>query len=292
MPTPPSRCPSPGCAHHSDPPEGFCRKRGFYKPKGVARPVQRWQCKGCGATFSARTESDVRRQRKPGINAKLMGLLCSGATLRRSARLLDVAYSTVRRRASWLARRAKAAHEAALADPVASDLLTEHVQFDELRSFEHSRAKQLTIGLAVRAKTGKIISVQVGRIPTSGRLASKGRTKYAWTKDETPTVLRRTFSDVAKCITPLGTVSTDGWPKYQPIIRTMLRPLRLSHNVVYSRVAAKGGFDQLFTLNHLCAKIRNDLSCMARKTWTTTKKMEKLQERLWLYTAWVNGYKI
>ena len=254
--------------------------------------MQRWQCKGCGKTFSSRTESDGRRQRKPDISTKLMGLLCSGATLRRSARLLGVAYSTVRRRASWLAHRAKAAHQAALLDPAASGLLTDHVQFDEMRSFEHARAKQLTIGLAVRAKTGKIISAQVGRIPTSGRLATKGRTKYGWTRDETPTVLRRAFSDVAKCIKVRGVVSTDGWPKYQPVIRTMLRPLRLSHNIVYSRVAANGGFDQLFTLNHLCAKIRNDLSCMARKTWTTTKKMEKLQERLWLYTAWNNKYSL
>lgn len=178
MPNPPSRCPSPGCLHHSTPSDDFCRKRGFYKPTGRSEPFQRWQCKGCGKTFSARTESDDRRQRKTDINAKLMGLLCSGATLRRSARLLGVlrrsarllgvSYSTVLRRASWLADRAKVAHQAALADPEASDLLTEHVQFDEMRSFEHSRTKHLTIGLAVRAKTGKIISAQVGRIPTSG----------------------------------------------------------------------------------------------------------------------------
>jgi hypothetical protein len=40
------------------------------------------------------------------------------------------------------------------------------------------------------------------------------------------------------------------------------------------------------------AKIRNDLSRMARKTWVTTKKAEMLQAHLDLYIAWNNGYKI
>lgn len=61
---------------------------------------------------------------------------------------------------------------------------------------------------------------------------------------------------------------------------------------VPSRVAKAGGPDKMFTLNYTAAKIRNDLSRMARKTWVTTKKAEMLQAHLDLYIAWNNGYKI
>lgn len=41
--------------------------------------------------------------------------------------------------------------------------------------------------------------------------------------------------------------------------------------------------------NH-CDETITDVACMARRTWTTTKRRDRLQERLWLYLAWNNGY--
>lgn len=298
METTPTRCPNPDCPNHVSPPEGFCRRRGFYEPRegasGTPTRLQRWQCRheSCGRTFTALTGTDVWRQRRREINDGLFGLVCSGVTMRRAAVLLGIAYSTVHRRMGFLSRRARDAHERALSDPKASGLLTDYVQFDEMRSYEHTKAKQLTIGLAVRGKTGQIISFRVGRIPTSGKLAKLGREKYNWTKDESFTVMRRMLSDVGRCIDDGGTVAFDGWPRYPTLVSTILRPKRLSHEVVHGRAAKNGGFDRLFTLNHVCAKVRADVACMARRTWSTTKHRDRLQERLWIYLAWNNGYRI
>ncbi len=50
--------------------------------------------------------------------------------------------------------------------------------------------------------------------------------------------------------------------------------------------------DPLFVLNFTAAKIRHDLSRMARKVWVTTKKDSFLQAHLDLYLAYVNGYSV
>ena len=50
--------------------------------------------------------------------------------------------------------------------------------------------------------------------------------------------------------------------------------------------------DPLFALNVTAAKLRNDLSRLGRKTWVTTKKLERLDAHLALYLAWNNGYRL
>ena len=50
------------------------------------------------------------------------------------------------------------------------------------------------------------------------------------------------------------------------------------------------GLRPLFKLNHKCAVIRSALACMARRTWATTKKRGRLQDRLDLFIAVHNGY--
>jgi hypothetical protein len=46
----------------------------------------------------------------------------------------------------------------------------------------------------------------------------------------------------------------------------------------------------MFSLNHTCAKIRAGVAVMARKTWTTTKSIQKLQDKLDIFIAVHNGY--
>ena len=79
----------------------------------------------------------------------------------------------------------------------------------------------------------------------------------------------------------------DGLRAYPPLIRQVIGP----HALVESNARDEGDpHDPLFRLNHVCAKIRSDLACMARDTWTTTKKVKCLQDRLDIYIAWNNGY--
>jgi hypothetical protein len=45
----------------------------------------------------------------------------------------------------------------------------------------------------------------------------------------------------------------------------------------------KKPFDPLFAVNQRCAKLRNDIRRLTRRSWCTTKKPENLQGKLDLY---------
>lgn len=277
-----ANCPNPACAFHSPQLEKFFRKRGSFTPKslGVAQP--RYECKGCGKTFSSRTQAPDARQHKPGLNQMLHGMLCSGVTLRRSSQLLQCSYNTVCARARWLADLARAAHAKAL---VGDTLGTAYIQFDEMQTFEHASAKKLTIALAIRWKTRQILAVKVGRIPSDGPLAAHGRDAYGWTVDEGPQTCLAALKQAALAAKPAVTVAFDGDSSYPALVRKAIPTAD-----VKTAPGVTSGFDPLYRLNHTCAKIRADLACMARKTWATTKCMTRLQDRLDLFVAFHNGY--
>jgi len=48
--------------------------------------------------------------------------------------------------------------------------------------------------------------------------------------------------------------------------------------------------DPMFYLNHACARLWADLCRMRRRTWATSKSIEKLEAHLWCYVAWSHGY--
>jgi hypothetical protein len=49
-------------------------------------------------------------------------------------------------------------------------------------------------------------------------------------------------------------------------------------------------FDPLFSLNHSCAMFRANMSRLIRKTWSTTKKMERLADHLAIYAVYHNQH--
>jgi|GEM_PF-2629248 len=92
--------------------------------------------------------------------------------MRGCARVLHVSYDTIKARCTWLADQARLAHEQALND---GRLATGWMQFDEMVTFVHPRSKAVTIPMVVRWNAGQILSMKVGRIPSNGHLAAKGR---------------------------------------------------------------------------------------------------------------------
>lgn len=278
----PSRCSNPACQFHHTAPKDFLVKRGKYKIKSTGQTVQRYKCKGCGTSFTNRNESPTRRQRVD-IDDALFGFVCSGITIRRAALLLGVAVNTVRERMAKLADRCRQAHAKALAD---GSMMTSYVQFDEMETFLHSRAKPLTIAIAVRAKTGQVLSIKVGRIPAKGRLARKGQA-MGWTVNDGPTTRAAALQEAAQSVRRGAVFACDGAPPYPGEITA-----HVGKGVMVDVYTFQAGvaFDPLFRLNHVCAKIRADIACMARDTWTTTKRIDALQDRLDIYIAWNNGY--
>lgn len=51
-------------------------------------------------------------------------------------------------------------------------------------------------------------------------------------------------------------------------------------------------FDELFSINNTFAKMRHDMNRLGRKTWFTSKSIKGLENHIWLYVAWTNGYKL
>lgn len=214
----------------------------------------------------------------------LYGMLCSGVTLRRSAKLLKCSYNTIRSRLPWLATKARGLHAGALASGV---LDTSYILFDEMQSFEHARAKQLTIAItiAVRHKTGQILSIQVGKMTTKGDLAKAGQA-LGWGPNESPSCCNAALAQAAIAAKPICTVASDsgGWGYSGDVKKALPQAIHQSY------LSKAVGFDPLFKLNHVCAKIRADISRMARKTWSTTKDRARLQDALDVYIAWNNQY--
>ena len=294
----PPHCPNRDCQHHAGAPANFCINKGSYPTKHDRQTVPRYQCKACKKTFGSRTFSPTARQHKPAVNEPLGKLLSSGVTLRRAAKILGLARVTVRRKFGWLARMARKRHAAALKSENAKSA---YIQFDEMETFMGNKMRPLSIALAVRPKNGQIISARVAAMNCHGRLALKAMSLYGPQVDTRPRARTNVLRVVGSIAKASITVATDGNGAYGPAIKAALPQAKhLVHIGGRSKVLlqhpgppqkkGKQAFDPLFKLNHTCAKIRADLSRMARRTWATTKRMWALQYHLDLYIAYNNGY--
>jgi len=198
---------------------------------------------------------------------------------------------TIVRKFLFLALQARREHTRRLN---AGELKSERFQFDEMESFEHTRLKPLSLPLAVTAQ-GKIVDVKVSSMPYRGRLAELARRKYGYRPDKRREGASEVFQSIAKAAVPNSKILTDSKPAYRNWIRYSLP--NLTHQPVEPKPqpnpARRANLDDpLFQLNHMAAKIRHDLSRMARKVWTTTKKPDRLQAHLDLYIAFNNNYRL
>jgi transposase-like protein len=267
-------------------------KKGHFITKWNAQPVPRYLCQACGRGFCSHTRLRTWRQRKPNLNVPIHDLYASGMTQRRLAQVLGVDRKTVIRKFLFMAHLAREAHAHALqAWPAA-----ERVQFDEMESFEHTKLKPLAIAIAVEEKSGRLLSAQVASMPCGGKLAGISRRKYGYRADRRP-IARIAALKAVQMARP-RTLITDAHPAYPGLAKAWLPDC--SHLAVKCRMGAKfrpegsrkNLSDALFTLNYTAAKIRQDLSRMARRTWVTTKKASRLQAHLDLYVAFNNGYRL
>ena len=286
-----SACPSEGCKARCGQRGKFYAKHGDYRTRWNGRWVPRYRCGRCGRTFSPQTFRPSYRQHRPDVNAMVLKLYVSGVTQRRMARILAVDRKTVVRKFLFLAELAKTAHAAWLEAQSGQRL----VQFDEMETFEHTKLKPVSIALAVHARTGAIISTAVEPMGYKGRLAAIAFAKYGPRVDRSGLAVTRVLSDVAKVSVAEVVVLSDDAPKYPTRVRRILphavhRPAKRVPPVLAQR--RRNLDDPLYALNVTAAKLRGDLSRLARRTWVTTKRLARLEAHLQLYVAWNNGYRL
>jgi transposase-like protein len=294
--TPPS-CPREGCPSRVGNREsGRVVRFGRFRRKCDGSRILRFRCLRCRRTFSSATFKPEFGQHKRRINSSVMRLLDSGVSQRRCARLLQVQRKTIVRKFRFMATQARIQHRQWIQDWLKGGRpLVEEVQMDELESFEHTKCKPLSIGILVEPKSRKILGLTVSSMPAKGLLVEKARKKYGPRKDERIQGLRHLLEDAQSCLHPRSLeIRSDSHPFYPGIIRSLLP--QANHIREIGRKSSLGGqgelkkigFDPLFSLNHTAAMIRANVNRMFRKTWCTTKKLEALQDHLWLYTVFHN----
>ncbi len=263
------------------------KKKGFFSRKsdGGLRRVRRFFCKRCNKSFSCRTQSTFRGERKSRVNDKLFRLLCAGVSQRECARVLHINKTTVARKIVRLGKWAKAIHE--------KDLERMHgyseVVFDEMETFEHSKCKPLSIAVAVDHKTRRIYAARVAKMPAKGKLAAIALKRYGYRPDHRARGLREMFTALQSSNIKVTALRSDECPRYPPAARRYFPQLKHERYkgrrgcVVGQGELKRGGFDPLFSLNHTCAMFRDHVKRLSRRTWCTTKNSDRLQDLLYMY---------
>lgn len=308
----------------------FSVKNGYSRTAHNRQYNPNYKCKECEYVFTSKTHRTNKFHKKPEINAQVFKWVCSGVSLAQIARNLKIDKKTIERKIVWLANQAKIAHQNRLYDSNSISNHVAHIQLDELETFESSRLKPLSVTIAIDAETGFIFALDVATMNAKGKIATKSREKYGLRKDTRRQSLVKVLNTIKNCrdskdtcpvigsrllsqktradIEPSASApetakqlgerlplvfSCDSKKTYVPMIKKVFPDAEI-HQYLLSK--QKRGdpkkYDPLFTINHLCARLRADIAPLSRKSWTTTKSVEGLQKLLWIYIAWINKYDI
>ena len=226
--------------------------------------------------------------------------------MRRMVLILGCGKATIQRKIRYLADEAKRHHQIFM-DGLEQKGGTQLVMMDELETFVHARYKQLSVPVAIRASTGQVIAFGVARTPSTMKQGGAGTAPLPpggsnWQYNDRPEVVLTVLAKTRPVIKSPGAISTDGDASYTKWVKQALPNVK--HLVVKSPKESGLGRamkkatgeprdnDPLFAINVAFAKMRNDLARLGRKTWTTTKTIKGLEDHLWLWVAWNNGYKL
>jgi hypothetical protein len=250
----------------------------------------------CKKGFSSHTFYCTYRQKKPFLNESIFQLYTSATTQRRLAKVLGVNLKTIVRKFLFLAQNAELLHLEKLSQ---QEFDVTHCQFDEMLSFEHTRLKPLSIALSVQKKDSKLVAIEVAQSHYQGVLSSIALRKYGLRPDQSHEARRKVLLTLQSQIKESCTLISDAKPVYRTEVANYVPGAKLE------QVKNRGGRlqrllkakrrnfqDPLFELNLVAAKIRHDLSRMARKVWVTTKRQDRLQKHLMLFLASQNGYPV
>ncbi|MCB1073846.1 MAG: hypothetical protein KDK96_12225 [Chlamydiia bacterium] len=285
-------CPNKTCKNHKK--TSSIIRDGVFKRKDDSRIIQRYKCKICGKRFSGATFNLAKGQHKRRVNNKLFELYCSGVSMNRCAKLLRINPKTVARKLDFLAKKCQRDNHK-FRKKKTQDQVT-HLQFDDLITIEHTKLKPLSVTLAIDANNRKILGFRVSVIPAFGHLAELSRKKYGRRKNEHKKKLVELFKEITPLVCSNALVQSDQHTFYSPVVRRFLpHAEHRQHKGGRGCVAGQGElkklhFDPLFMLNHSCAMLRANINRLVRKTWCTTKSVERLRMHLELYMCYHNHY--
>jgi len=269
------------------------KKHGTFYRHEDARRVPRFYCKACFKTFSRAGYSPYYRHQHRHLTEVVRALLANGCTIRGIARILKIDKDTVARRMVLLAEEAR--HRESLrrvSAPVATT-----VQFDDLISFDHSKLKPLSVTVITDADRWRVLGFTVAQIPASGHLAAKSRKKYGKRPDRSIKARDTLMQVTAPLIACDATIITDKHKHYPPVIKRHLPKLEhKTHQALKAAVVGQGelkksGCDPLFCINHQLAMFRANVSRLFRRSWNTTKQVDRLADHISIFIDDYNRFR-
>ena len=157
-----------------------------------------------------------------------------------------------------------------------------NIQFDDMETFEHTKCKPLSITLAVEEGTRRVLDFQVSQMPAKGLLTHIARKKYGLRLDKRAQGRKKLMQNLKKLVIPKASIKSDENPHYPNDVKKFFPQVKhftykgRRGSIVGQGELKKIGFDPLFSLNHTCAVLRERVNRLKRKTWSTTKKPERL----------------
>lgn len=265
-------------------------RSGHFKRKSDSRLIQRFKCVECGQSFSNSTLNPAYRHKKRQINERLRKLICSGVSLRRSAKLLSISRTTVARKLIYLGQQSQ----------IKLSKMNQHcpkaqvVEFDDQETFEHTKCKPLSITLAVESKTRRILAFEVSQMSAKGHLTHIAFKKYGRREDTRYQGRRRLFKTLKDLVLENAIFKSDQNPHYPSDVRRHFPKARHETfkgqrgSIVGQGELKRVRFDPLFSLNHTCAMTRANMNRLFRRTWCTTKLPKRLEDHFAIYAVYHN----
>jgi transposase-like protein len=285
----PPRCPNTSCPKHEQPTPGFCRPRGFYVPKCRPEGVPRFRCSTCRRGFSRQTFRHDYRDHRPDVNTTLFLLLASGVGLRQSARVLEVNPRSVQDKQRKMASMFELLHGnlCPKLPPGRSYLL------DEEETYEGASIRPLTMPVLIEKETWFVVATAVGSIRRLAKAGSVRRARQERDEQGTPRpdqssqCVRQVLDALARKVAE-GSVllHTDQKASYGTIASSVFGD-RLVHETTAGTLV-RSTHNPLFSINTTLAMTRDNCGRLRRKSWLVTKKAERLQNHLLLFTIYRN----
>ena len=261
----------------------------FVRPSD-GKKVQRYRCSACGRTVSDAQFSIHYRKQLRTINGQIFKLAASSTSIRRMAILLGVHRETISQRIDILGRQCKKKNQRLVKQ--CTNVCA--IQMDEMHTFEHTKLKPLSVPVAVCKKTRLILGFGVGKMPASGKLAEKARDKYKNRPNTRKATLKQVFEQLSHTLPPTVHIDTDECKYYRRVIRryfpraTLQQTKGLRPCVVGQGELKASSWDPLFSINHTLACLRDNIKCLARRTWCTIKRPDRLDSLLAIATQFHN----
>lgn len=254
------------------------------------RFVQRYRCTTCKKCFSTATFTPTYRQKRRSLNPLIHEDIASCTSQRRIAIRLGCSRATVDQKIRFLATQARFRHV---------NWLTrhgpfEHVQMDELITFEHTRLKPLSVCVITSVDHRYVLGFGVAQIPASGTIAKKSREIYGNRPDNSGPMRRDLLARVSPLLSTAVLIQTDEHKRYAAeISRELPEAIHEQFKSVRGSLSGQGELkrnrtDPLFPINHTLAMLRDNIKRLSRKTWCTTKLSRRLEDIIQIYIDYLH----